>query len=109
MSKINKYELFSEWRAITLWGPTLEDAVMVHGELKRPDKFARNQGGKVEKATDGETHTIDGAKPGTVVVREYKPQGMQRGGNDYVRTVLRDVAGKYLEIDAIIRESHDCN
>jgi hypothetical protein len=105
MSTVNKYRLFSEWREISAWGPTLEDAVMLRGHLQESDTFSRDAG---HQKTMGEDHKIVGAKPGTVVVREHVVPNSRRGDKEYVRVVLRDVQGKYLELHATIEETLDC-
>ena len=104
MSIINKYRLFNEFRGIGIWGPSLEDAVMLQGHLQESDMFTR---GAERKMTPGQDHRINGAIMGTVVLREHKVENSKRGDNIYVRALLRAVDGKLLELHATVEESHE--
>jgi hypothetical protein len=86
---MNKYRLFSEWRVRTLYGISLEDAVMREKQLQRPDRFM-----------DG--NRIPGDKILIIAFHGMRDtSNSTRGSSPFVSGLFELDDGKIVDVDAV--------
>ena len=92
---MKKFQLFSEWRNITVWGSDLGDALKRRGALRRPDTYAG--GVKIE---DGESEAV-------AEILQIKPEDKNstRGDKPYQRALVEFDDGRIEEVDGVLIES----
>lgn len=95
---IYRFNLFNEWRGISIYGENLQDAILRKKTLQRPDKFADGR-----RIADGETFTV---KSIIGIVDTSSSVNVMRDIKTITRALVEMDGGQIVEVDAI---QHDVN
>lgn len=90
---IYQYRLFNEWRGISIYGESLQDAILRKKTLQRPDKFADGR-----KIADGEIMNI---KRIVGLVDTSHQINIMRDMKQITRALVEMEDGQIVECDAV--------
>jgi hypothetical protein len=95
--EMKKYQLFSEWRGVSLIGKDFADALMREKMLRTPTRYAPKTPGCTAPAViGGDEEWLVAAIHGV-----DSPAGSTRGGKAYLRAIVEFADGRIREVDAV--------
>jgi hypothetical protein len=97
MRNMKKYQLFGEWRGVTLYGNDLADALMRERTLRTPTQYAPKGPGWTAPVVVG------GGEEWIVadICDVFSPANSTRGGKPYLRALVRFTDNRIREVDAV--------
>ena len=91
---MKKFQLFSEWRNVSVWGADLGDALKRRGSLQRANVYSDGV-----KNRDGEFVQVQDV----LNLRDGGP-GSTRGGKPYTHALIMGIDGQIWEVEAVVSE-----
>jgi hypothetical protein len=97
LQNMKKYQLFGEWRGVTLYGNDLADALMRERTLRTPTQYAPKGPGWTAPVVVG------GGEEWAVadICDVFSPANSTRGGKPYLRAVVKFADNRIREVDAV--------
>ena len=90
------YQLFGEWRGISLLGTDFADALLREGTLRTPTRYAgKTPGWTAPVVVGGDEEWVVAAVHGVT-----SPENTTRGGKRFLRAVVEFAGGRIREVDA---------
>jgi len=97
LQNMKKYQLFGEWRGVTLYGSDLADALMRERTLRTPTRYAPKGPGWTAPVVvgGGEEWVVAG------ICDVFNPANSTRGGKPYLRALVKFADNRIREVDAV--------